>query len=292
MNRSSAKPHPKPIPKTRSKSSLKAATRVAPPALVPVWNLQLPDGSRLGEDRILLLKAIAESGSLLSAAGRCGLSYRTAWSRVQELNGHFPEPLVLSAQGGAEGGTTHLSPQALRLVSLHEEANRLFQRTAADHGLSTAELHPLESFQRKLSMRTSVRNEYAGRILSVARGKVNAQIELELRGGSRIVSQITLASCEALGLAPGKDAWALVKSNWVEIAAGERPPRVSARNILSGTVSAIRHGEVSDEITLSLGGSESITSVVLPGELDALGLRKGSKAWALFKASSVILAVN
>ncbi|MBK8804299.1 MAG: TOBE domain-containing protein [Fibrobacteres bacterium] len=32
--------------------------------------------------------------------------------------------------------------------------------------------------------------------------------------------------------------------------------------------------------------------MILPSELDSLGLRKGAKAWALFKASSVILAVN
>lgn len=292
MTRSTAKPRTKPLPKSKAKKASQAIHPTASPSLVPVWNLQLPDGGRLGEDRIHLLQAIAETGSLLSAAGLCGLSYRTAWSRVQELNGAFSEPLVLSAQGGADGGTTHLSAQALRLVSLHDEANRLFQRTAADHGLSTADLHPLETFQRKLSMRTSVRNEYAGRIHSVTRGKVNAEIQLDLRGGSRIVSQITLASCENLGLVPGKDAWALVKSNWVEIATGERAPKVSARNILAGVVSAIRHGEASDEVTLSLGGPESITAVILPSELDSLGLRKGAKAWALFKASSVILAVN
>lgn len=284
-------PQAKPVG-ARRKASHPASAPTGTPTLVPVWNLLLPDGGRLGEDRIHLLQAIAETGSLVSAAAQCGLSYRTAWSRVQELNKHFPAPLVESAQGGAEGGATRLSPQALRLVSLHDEANRLFQRTAADHGLSTSDLHALESFQRKLSMRTSVRNQYAGRIHSVVRGKVHAEIQLDLRGGDTIVSQITLASCDALELAPGKDAWALVKSNWVEIGSGERPPRVSARNILAGAVQTIRRGAASDEITLALGGEETITAVVLPGELDSLGLRKGSKAWALFKASSVILAVN
>lgn len=262
------------------------------PALVPVWNLLLPDGDRLGEDRIRLLQAIAESGSLLEAASMVGLSYRTAWTRVRELNALFGKPLVESIQGGTEGGSTRLSPEAARLISLHREATRLFQKAAAEHGLESSDLHALESFQKRLTMRTSVRNQFVGKVRSVVRGKVHAEIVLDLRGGSSLVSQITIGSCDALGLKPGTEAWALVKSTWVEIAVGERPPRVSARNILQGEVSAIRKGSVTDEICLTLPGGDSIAAAISSEALASLLLRKGAKAWALFKASSVILAVN
>lgn len=262
------------------------------PALVPVWNLALPDGKRLGEDRIELLRAIATTGSLLAAAERCGISYRTAWSRVKELNAGSAQPLVLSAQGGADGGATRLSAEALRLVTLHQEANRLFRRTAADHGLSADELHPLESFQRKLSMKTSVRNQYAGQIEEVRRGKVDAAITLLLDGGTRIQSRITLASCDALQLSPGMDAWALIKANWVEIATGPRPADFDGRNALRAIVRSIRHGLRTEEVTLSLEGSQTIAAVVATESVRPLALAKGSPAWVLFQAQNVILAVN
>lgn len=261
------------------------------PALVPVWNILSPDGERLGEDRIRLLVAIEASGCLLDAANACGLSYRTAWSRVRELNSLFAKPLVESIQGGQEGGSTRLSPDAARLLALHREAEELFRKAAAQQGLEASDDHALQSFQRKLSMRTSVRNQFPGVVRSVTWGKVHAEVELDLSGGSRIVSQITLSSCKSLGLRPGLDAWALIKSTWVEIASGEAAPKLSARNLLRGTVTAVHRGEVSDEICLQLAGGEVVTAVVPPGATDTLGLRKGAKAWAVFKASSVILAV-
>ncbi len=261
------------------------------PALVPVWNILSPDGERLGEDRIRLLVAIEASGCLLDAANACGLSYRTAWSRVRELNALFAKPLVESIQGGQEGGSTRLSPDAARLLALHREAEELFRKAAAQQGLEASDDHALQSFQRKLSMRTSVRNQFPGVVRSVTWGKVHAEVELDLSGGSRIVSQITLSSCKSLGLRPGLDAWALIKSTWVEIATGEVAPKLSARNLLRGTVTAVHRGEVSDEICLQLAGGEVVAAVVPPGATDTLGLRKGAKAWAVFKASSVILAV-
>lgn len=282
-------------PRGRAPTPKPSSARKTPekgPALVPVWNLLLPDGELLGEDRIQLLQAIEKTGSLLDAAALVGISYRTSWSRVRELNTRFARPLVESVQGGSEGGGTRLSPEAARLLALHREATRLFRKAAAEQGLESSDAHALESFQKRLTMRTSVRNQYAGTVRSVARGKVHAEIELDLRGGASLVSQITLVSCDALGLKPGVEAWALVKSNWVEIAVGERPPRVSARNILPGVVASVHRGSVTDEICLTLPGGERLAASVSAEAPDLAGLRKGAKAWAVFKASSVILAVN
>jgi molybdate transport system regulatory protein len=285
-------PKKTPEPSRKAKTPPKSRTSDKGPALVPVWNLLLPDGDRLGEDRIRLLQAIEKTGSLLEAAALVGLSYRTAWSRVRELNTLFGTPLVESVQGGPEGGSTRLSAEAASLIALHRKATILFQRAAAEQGLESSDLHALESFQKRLTMRTSVRNQFVGRVRSVVRGKVHAEIALDLRGGASLVSQITISSCDALGLKPGTEAWALVKSTWVEIATGELPPRVSARNVLQGTVSSIRKGAVTDEICLTLPGGDSIMAAISSEALQGLGLRKGAKVWALFKASSVILAVN
>lgn len=67
--------------------------------------------------------------------------------------------------------------------------------------------------------------------------------------------------------------------------------RTSARNQLQGTVTAVTRGAVNDEVEITLPGGEKIVAVVTHGSTDALGLKPGVKAFALIKASSVIVGV-
>lgn len=65
--------------------------------------------------------------------------------------------------------------------------------------------------------------------------------------------------------------------------------RTSARNQLYGTVESIVRGAVNDEVSISLPGGQTIVSVVTHESTAALGLAPGSSAYALVKASSVVL---
>lgn len=63
----------------------------------------------LGPGKAELLAGIRDSGSI-SAAGRAmGMSYKRAWSLVEEMNAAFRIPLVHSARGGAGGGGASLT---------------------------------------------------------------------------------------------------------------------------------------------------------------------------------------
>ena len=63
----------------------------------------------LGPGKADLLELIRETGSI-SAAGRAmSMSYKRAWSLVEEMNAAFRDPLVASARGGAQGGGAHLT---------------------------------------------------------------------------------------------------------------------------------------------------------------------------------------
>jgi molybdopterin-binding protein len=66
-------------------------------------------------------------------------------------------------------------------------------------------------------MKLSARNILKGKIIQVKPGVVNAEIILELPGGSQIVSIITKESAENLGLAAGKQAYAVIKASSVMI---------------------------------------------------------------------------
>ena len=65
--------------------------------------------------------------------------------------------------------------------------------------------------------------------------------------------------------------------------------RVSARNTFLGKVTGVRKGAVSAEVTLSLKGGDTVVSVITKESADSMGLRKGMEAYAIIKASSVLL---
>jgi len=67
-------------------------------------------------------------------------------------------------------------------------------------------------------MRLSARNVLKGKVKAVKAGAVNTEIVLELSPGVEVVSIITKESAENLKLAPGKDAYAVVKASNVMIA--------------------------------------------------------------------------
>jgi molybdopterin-binding protein len=56
-----------------------------------------------------------------------------------------------------------------------------------------------------------------GEVKQVKPGAVNTEVILELPGGSEIVSIITKESAEKLGLAPGKEAYAIIKASNVMV---------------------------------------------------------------------------
>lgn len=140
-------------------------------------------------------------------------------------------------------------------------------------------------------MKISARNQLPGTVTALREGSVNTEIDVELVGGAMLVAQVTLPSVAQLGLAVGAQVVALVKSSWVVLGVGESEPRISTRNRLRATVTAIVPGSVNSEVGLRLAGGELMVATVTNESVSGLGLAEGCTAWALFKASSVILAV-
>ena len=73
----------------------------------------------VGPGRADLIELIAETGSISEAAKRMRMSYKRAWSLVQELNAGFGAPLVEAARGGAaQGGAPVLKAYASPLPDI------------------------------------------------------------------------------------------------------------------------------------------------------------------------------
>jgi molybdate transport system regulatory protein len=68
--------------------------------------------------------------------------------------------------------------------------------------------------------------------------------------------------------------------------------KTSARNQFAGTVHAVRSGAVNDEIELEVIGGVRIVATVTRESRNALGLEVGARAFALVKASSIMLMTH
>jgi molybdate transport system regulatory protein len=69
------------------------------------------------------------------------------------------------------------------------------------------------------------------------------------------------------------------------------PKKISARNILEGTINRIVPGVVNDEVTIDFRGGNTVTSILTSESVRRLGLREGMAVKAVIKASDVMLAV-
>jgi molybdate transport system regulatory protein len=141
-------------------------------------------------------------------------------------------------------------------------------------------------------MKISARNVFEGRVTALTPGPINAEVTLTLAGGDPLVAVVTQGSVRDLGLAVGGRAFAIVKAPWVIVSTeGDDAMRLSARNQLRGTVSAVKPGAVNAEVTITLPGGMPVYAVITQDAVAELGLKPGVAATALIKASHVVLGV-
>ena len=141
-------------------------------------------------------------------------------------------------------------------------------------------------------MKTSARNLLRGVVERVSEGAVNAEVLLAVSSGVQIVAIVTRESVRDLGLAPGREAMAIIKSSFVILAEGAGPLAVSARNRIAGTVLRHQTGAVNDEVVLDIGEGKTITATITRESGETLAFEPGEPAQALITASHVILAVD
>ncbi len=140
-------------------------------------------------------------------------------------------------------------------------------------------------------MQVSARNQLKATVTEVKKGAVNNEIDLTLSKGTPLTAIITTASSESLGLKTGKEVYAVIKATNIMIGEDGGKLRLSARNQLKGTVSAVHEGAVNAEIQLTLDGGEEITSIITLTSAHKLALKPGVKAAAVIKASDVMIGV-
>jgi molybdate transport system regulatory protein len=250
-------------------------------------------GLRVGAERIALLEAIQQHGSIAAAAKAVGLSYKGAWDGVQALNNLFDQPLVSTQAGGSKGGVANLTPRGAVVVRTFQAVEVELSHLAEtlDERLS-APADSLNSLLWSLGMKTSARNALRGVVERVKQGAVNVEVVLKIADGVEITAVVTRESASELGLEPGRPAIALIKSSFVILARADASLRTSARNQLAGDVVRREDGAVNSEISLAFDAGKTLTATITRESAEALDLKLGDPVLALIKASHVILAVE
>jgi molybdopterin-binding protein len=67
--------------------------------------------------------------------------------------------------------------------------------------------------------------------------------------------------------------------------------KISARNAIPGKIKKVKVGPVSAEVTIEVAKGIEVVSVISATSAKALKLKKGKSAWAIIKASNVMVGV-
>jgi molybdate transport system regulatory protein len=253
-------------------------------------------GVFLGDKRIRLLEAIDQHGSISKAAKFVPLSYKAAWDTLDDMNNLADEPLVMRAVGGKNGGGTRLTDYARRIVAMYRALEAEYQ-TALERlmvNMNEGDANSLAQFRqllKRMTMKTSARNQFVGVIVGLRAGDVSYEVRLKLDDANELAAVITRESAETMGLVMGAEVIALVKSSSVLLLT-DKETRTTASNHLWGEVTRIHAGPVNSEVTLVLPGGKSVCAVVTHDSVERLGLSVGAEVCAMFQASAVILCLQ
>lgn len=239
--------------------------------------------------RIALLKHIALTGSISQGARDAGISYKSAWDAINEMNTLSERPLVDRATGGKGGGGAVLTRYGERLIQLYDLLAQIQQK--AFDVLSDDDALPLNSLLAaisRFSLQTSARNQWFGTLTRRDHQQVQEHVEVTLADGeTRLKVAVTAQSSERLGLEEGKEVLVLLKAPWVGVT---HDPAVAAGadNQLHGTISHIERGDAQCEVLMTLPDGQPLCATVTAEH--ARRLREGQQAIAWFNADRVILA--
>lgn len=236
--------------------------------------------------RIELLKQVQASGSISQGAKLAGISYKSAWDAINEMNQLADRTLVERATGGKGGGGALVTDYGQRLLQLYALLEQIQQKAfdVLQDGVPPGSL--LGAIAR-FSLQTSARNQFFGTVVARDTQPVQQQVEVELADGqTRLRVALTAQSADRLQLTPGKEVLVLIKAPWVELTRDE----VQADNRLAGQIRQIEQGESHSEVLVTLAGGETLCATLSNQQIVQQKLQPDAAVTAYFNADRVIIA--
>ncbi|MES1980241.1 MAG: TOBE domain-containing protein [Pseudomonadota bacterium] len=256
--------------------------KVTPPAL----SFDSALSHEPADKRIEILRLVGESGSISQAAREGGVSYKAAWQAIDTLTNLAGVTLVERAVGGSGGGGAQITPAGAQLLAV---AKKLADSRAGvlAAAASTAQSSPTSPALPYIGVRTSMRNQLPCTVDKLEIKGQLARVYLRLDGGAGhvLVSSITKASAELLGLRTGQSVLALCKATAVTVrAAGVR---TRAGQHLNGSATRISRGATGDEVSLQLCAGLRLVGLAKAGS----GIRSKAAVVAAIDESALVIAL-
>lgn len=252
--------------------------------------LKLQGSLFAGPRRISLLKQIKATGSISQGAKLAGISYKSAWDAINEMNQLADDILVDRATGGKGGGGTTLTHYGERLLQLYDLLAQIQQKAFDVLKEDTLPLDSLLAAISRFSLQTSARNQFFGTLIARDHNQVQQHVQVLLADNKTIINAaLTEQSANRLRLTEGKEVLALIKAPWIKLT--KQPIKNSEfDNQLAGKITALERGQENSEVIVTLLGGESLCSTLSNQEVDSQQLQLNDNVTALFNADQVIIA--
>ncbi len=238
------------------------------------------------DKRIDILRLVGESGSISQAAREAGVSYKAAWQAIDTLTNLAGVMLVERAVGGSGGGGAKITPAGAQLLAVAKQLAD--SRAGVLAAASTASSSPPSPALPYIGVRTSMRNQLPCVVEKLeVKGQV-VRVFLKLAGGGMLVSRITKASAELMGLQKGQSVLALCKATAVTVSPGTGlPASTTGKQKLCGVAQRISRGASGDEVSLQLDAGLQLVGFAMAGS----GIKAKTAVTALVDESALVIAL-
>lgn len=252
-------------------------------------------GHGMSDKRLLVLRQLALTGSISSAARDSGISYKAAWQALDTLTNLAGSVLVERSVGGAGGGGATLTAAGhalLRAADAMEQARAEVLARLQGAGLAQPVL-------ARLAVRTSMRNQWPCAVQDLQHEDGRVVVQLRCAATSvaghkqpALQAQITRESAELLALVPGQELLAMCKATAVQVL----PLEAGAAELQAEPPATLWQGTLM-RMDAEADGSSHELAVRLAGGVHVVGFgaqgpwQQGQSVAVRIPAAAVVLAL-
>jgi molybdopterin-binding protein len=131
----------------------------------------------------------------------------------------------------------------------------------------------------------STKNRVPGRILEIKKGTVTVEIPLDVGGGRRIIAVVARTAAEEMGLTVGEKVTACIREGDLVLA---KDGRLSIRNPIAASITGLRPGTVTTELTLDTGNGQ-LSALLARSTADEMKLAVGQPVKALLRERDFLI---
>jgi molybdate transport system regulatory protein len=162
----------------------------------------------LGKGGARILEEIDSTESLSKTSRNLNMSYRYVWNYLQKIEKSIGEPVVETYKGGKlGGGGARLNELGRSLLQEYKRTESYLEKVLED-----------EEYWEMVSLKISARNRLRGKVVSVRKDGVTAQVRIEVAVPVSVTALISRDAAEDLGIKVGDAVEAIVKATEVMIA--------------------------------------------------------------------------